>query len=155
MRKAFPWVLASELIEDLNIQATKVEVFIDLQCSAIENHQDPVYSRGKKDTPAYNNSLCKWGHFEKAKTTFKMLPASWTFDTIEEGNRSFNAENLRSKGQRAAKLPAIKLRMIGAGQASNRGRMRLHTIWVEWPKRQTFSWELQLWQLVTLQPFDL
>ena len=32
--------------------------------------------------------------FDKAKFTLKMLPASSTFDTIEKGNRSLNAENL-------------------------------------------------------------
>ena len=31
------------------------------------------------------------------------------FDTIEKGNRSLNAENLRSIDQRASKLPAVKL----------------------------------------------
>ena len=45
----------------------------------------------------------------QGKTTFKMLLASWTFDTIEKGNRSLNAENLKSKDQRASKLLAVKL----------------------------------------------
>ena len=35
-----------------------------------------------------------------------MLLASSTFDTILKGSRSFNAKNLESVGQRAAKLPA-------------------------------------------------
>ena len=35
-----------------------------------------------------------------------MLLASWTFYTILKGFRSFNAENVGSIGQRAAKLPA-------------------------------------------------
>ena len=38
-----------------------------------------------------------------------MLLASWTFYTILKGFRSFNAENVGSVGQRAAKLPAIKV----------------------------------------------
>ena len=38
-----------------------------------------------------------------------MLLASWTFDTVVKGIRSFIAENLGSVGQRAAKLLAIKL----------------------------------------------
>ena len=38
-----------------------------------------------------------------------MLPASWAFDTIEKGIRYLNAENLRSLGQRASKLPVVKL----------------------------------------------
>ena len=35
-----------------------------------------------------------------AKPTFKMLLASWTLDTVEKRIISFNAENLRSVGQR-------------------------------------------------------
>ena len=38
-----------------------------------------------------------------------MLLASWTFDTILKGSRSFNAENLESVGQRAAKILAFKV----------------------------------------------
>ena len=51
----------------------------------------------------------KWGHFDMAKSTFKMLLASWNFYIVLKGFRSFNAENLKYVGQRAAKLPAIKL----------------------------------------------
>ena len=58
---------------------------------------------------ACNKSLCKWGHFEKAKTTFKMLLATWFLVCFFKRFRSFVAENLESVGQRAAKLPAIKL----------------------------------------------
>ena len=43
------------------------------------------------------------------KTTLKMLLASSTFDTVLNGLRSFDAENLESVGQRAAKLAVIKL----------------------------------------------
>ena len=35
--------------------------------------------------------------------------ASWTLDTVLKGLRSFNAENLKSVGQLAAKLLALKL----------------------------------------------
>ena len=38
-----------------------------------------------------------------------MLLASSTFDTILKKSRSFNAENLESVGQRAAKIPAFKV----------------------------------------------
>ena len=38
-----------------------------------------------------------------------MLLASWTFKTILKGFRSFNAENLESAGQSAAKLLAVKV----------------------------------------------
>ena len=44
-----------------------------------------------------------------AKSTLKILLASWTFDTVIKRYRSFNAENLKSVDQRAAKLPSIKL----------------------------------------------
>ena len=109
---------------------------------------DKFYSRGKKDTPAYNKSLCKWGHFEKAKTTFKMLLATWFLVCFFKRFRSFVAENLESVGQKAAKLLAIKfwewfdseqtrLVRVGSGQVAG------------------FSWDLQLWQLVTMQPFNL
>ena len=37
------------------------------------------------------------------------MPASWTFDTVQKGFRSCNAENLGSVSQRDAKLLAIKL----------------------------------------------
>ena len=41
-----------------------------------------------------------------------MLPASWTFDTIEKGNRFINAEKLGSLGQRALKLLAVKVGVL-------------------------------------------
>ena len=68
-----------------------------------------VYSGVRLRRDAYNKSLCKWGHFEKAKTTFKMLLATWFLVCFLKRFRSFVAENLKSVGQRAAKLPAIKL----------------------------------------------
>ena len=37
------------------------------------------------------------------------MVASWTFDSILNGFRFLNAENLGSVGQRAAKLPAVKV----------------------------------------------
>ena len=55
---------------------------------------------------------------------------------LKKGNRSLNAENLRSIEQMAG---CQTLKMIQAHPGSNPGRMRLHTIWVEWLKRQTFS----------------
>ena len=47
-------------------------------------------------------------YFERAKSTLKMLLASWTFDTVLKGYRSLIAVNLRSVGQRALKLLAVK-----------------------------------------------
>ena len=38
-----------------------------------------------------------------------MLLASWTFYIVLKGFRSLNAKNVESVGQRAAKLPAIKV----------------------------------------------
>ena len=73
--------------------------------------------------------LCsKWGHFDRAKAILKILLASWTFYTIEKGFRSFFAENLRSVGQRTAKLLAIKLyKWFDPGPSRTR-RRRLHTL---------------------------
>ena len=92
------------------------------------------------------NSLCKWGDFERAKTTFKMLLAIWFLMCFLKKFRSCVAKNLESVGQRAAKLPAIKLWewFEGAGI-----RTRAHWLTGD------LSWDLQLWQLVILQPFDL
>ena len=45
----------------------------------------------------------------RKKTTLKMLLASLTFDTILKGSRFFNAENLESLDQRAAKIQAFKV----------------------------------------------
>ena len=40
----------------------------------------------------------KWGHFDRAKFTFKMLLASWNFYIVLKGFRSFNAKNLNYVG---------------------------------------------------------
>ena len=53
--------------------------------------------------------LCKWGNFEWAKPILKMLLASWFLVCFFKRFRSFNAKNLRSVGQRAAKLLAVKV----------------------------------------------
>ena len=55
------------------------------------------------------SALWKGGHFKRAKSTLKMLPASWTFNLIENGFGSLNAENLGSVGERALKMPAVKI----------------------------------------------
>ena len=59
----------------------------------------------------------------------------------------------RSKGFKVAGCQTLRMILPQAG--SNPGQMRLHTLRLEWPKQQTFCWELQFWKLVTLQPFDL
>ena len=62
-----------------------------------------------KSNRSFAHFLCKWGHFERAKSTFKMLAASWFFVYLFEMFRSFFAENLESVGQRASKLLAVKV----------------------------------------------
>ena len=62
-----------------------------------------------KTNRSFAHFLCKWGHFERAKSTFKMLPASWFFVYLFKKFRSFIAENLESVGQRASKLLAVKV----------------------------------------------
>ena len=47
--------------------------------------------------------------FWQSKPTLKMLLPSWTFDTVLDGLRSFNAKNFTSVGQRAAKSQALKV----------------------------------------------
>ena len=69
-------------------------------------------------------TLWKWGHFDWAKTTFKMLLASQFLVYLFKRFRSFNAENLKSVGQRAAKLPAIKLwEWLNRDRGSNPSRL--------------------------------
>ena len=68
-----------------------------------------IYSRGNKDRSPYNKSLCKWGHFGKAKITFKMLLATWSLLCFLKRFRSFNAKNLESVGKRATKILTFKL----------------------------------------------
>ena len=56
-----------------------------------------------------------------------MLLASWAFGTILKGFTSFNAENLRSADQRAAKLPSIKL-----WEWFDFARVRTRADWFKW-----------------------
>ena len=57
----------------------------NVQWCSIENHQSPVYDM-------------KWGHFDRANSTFKMLLSSWNFNTFYKKIRSLNAKNLSSIG---------------------------------------------------------
>ena len=69
-----------------------------------------IYSHGQNTTNGYLISpICKGNHFERAKTTLKMLLASWFLVCFLKKFRSLNAKNLGSVGQRASNLPAIKL----------------------------------------------
>ena len=83
------------------------------------------------------NSLWKWGNFDRAKSTLKMLLAFWFLLNFFKRLKSFNNKNLGSVGQRAAKLPAIKLWEWFDRQCS-----RMRADWFEW-------------QLVTLKPFNI
>ena len=52
-----------------------------VQWCQIENQQSPVYDM-------------KWGHFDRVKSTFRMLLSSLIFDTVFIKIRSFDAKNL-------------------------------------------------------------
>ena len=62
--------------------------------------------------------LCKWGHFERVKTTRKILLVSWFLVCFFKRFRSFNGKNLGSADQRAAKLLAVKFRGLKKKSAS-------------------------------------
>ena len=51
---------------------------------------------GADQTAHSHISLCKWGHFERAKSTLKRLLASWFLLYFFKRFRSLNAENLGS-----------------------------------------------------------
>ena len=72
-----------------------------------------------KKTHFFGHSLCKWGHFERAKPTLKILLASWFFVCFFKMFRSFNAWNLGSLGRMASKLPAAK---VGGLKKKSAGR---------------------------------
>ena len=74
-----------------------------------------------RKTGLFGKLLCKWGHFERAKTTLKMLLASWFLVCFFKRFRCLNAENLGSVGQRAAKLLAVK---VGGLKKKSAGRPR-------------------------------
>ena len=61
------------------------------------------------ETAAEHVYEAKWGHFDRAKPIFKMLLASWNFYLVFKSFRSFNTKNLESFGQRASKLPTVKV----------------------------------------------
>ena len=58
---------------------------------------------------------------------------------------------MESVGQRAAKLLSVKL-----WERFDPGRSRTRADWFESDRGMMadFAWDLQLWQLVTLMPFD-
>ena len=82
----------------------------------------------------------------------KILLVFWTFDTILKEFRSFNAKNLGSLGQRAAKLPAIKV-----WEWFDPGTPWTWADWFECGRGCVAHFLLRppIWQLVTLKPFNI
>ena len=66
----------------------------------------------------------RWVYNGNPKSTLKILLASWFLVYFFKRFRSFIAENLKSVGQRAAKLPAIKLwEWLNRDRGSNPSRL--------------------------------
>ena len=113
-----------------------------------------MYSRGKKDTPAYNIALCKWGHFDKAKPTFKMLLAFWSFDTVEKRVRTLNAVNMGSVGQRAAMILAVNVGGLKKKSANRPWPHSKQLAWVRFRSRSNHSQSLMAGNFAALWPTD-
>ena len=105
-----------------------------------------------KTNRSFAHFLCKWGHFERAKSTFKMLPASWFFVYLFKRFRSFIAENLESVSQRAAKLLAVK---VGGLKKKSASRPRPQSASLPGFDSRRSRIIFKLWWLVNLQPIDL
>ena len=71
-----------------------------------------------------NSVFSSWAILEYQK----ILLASWTCGRLENEFRSFNAENLGSIGQRAAKLPAFKVEVSRKSLPLSPG-----PTWTSWP----------------------
>ena len=124
----------------------------EMQHDPLLSRSNPYYSASRFKFYAYNKSLCKWGHFEKAKTTFKMLLATWFLVCLFKRFRFFNAKNLGSAGQRAAKLLAVKVGGLKKGLPAGPGPSQ-PVCPGSMPGRSQII--LKVWWLVTLQPFNL
>ena len=97
-------------------------------------------------------TLWKWGHFDRAKPTLILLLASWTSYSIQNKFRSFNAENLGSVGQRAAKWPTIKLwEWFDPGTT----RIRVEGACTHFGHKGRKVCKSKVWWSVTLQSFVL
>ena len=73
---------------------------------------------------------------------------------FKKGFRSFNTENLGSIGQRASKLPAVK---VGGHKKKSAGRPRTHSnqsAQVRFPSRSNHSQSLMASNFATLWPTD-
>ena len=97
-----------------------------------------MYSYGHLLTYGYLISPMEMRSLWEAKPTFKILLDSWTFDTVGKEIRSFNAENLGSVCQRAAKLPAIKL-----WEWFDPRQTRIWADWFEWGQGQAADFFLR------------
>ena len=120
---------------------------LDFLCYWLE--QNTVACR---KTGLFGKLLCKWGHFERAKTTLRIMLASWFLMCFFKKFRCLNAENLGSVGQWAVKLPAIKLsEWLDRDRESNPSRL------AEWGRGRPADFFLRPPTLTarTLQFFDL
>ena len=111
--------------------------------------------------------LLKWGPFDRAKSNLKLLLVFWYFVFFFKRFRSFNVVNMGSIGQRAKKLPAIKLwewldrdRGSNPGTLADWGRGRLADFFLR-PPTLTASNFAALWPtdpkflaLKDLNPFE-
>ena len=73
------------------------------------------------------------------------MPVSWAECMLTTRLRSFQRETVISVGQKAAKLRSVKCPWLKAG---------LHANGLTPAGQQNFFSSLQLWQLLTLLPFD-
>ena len=90
----------------------------------------------------------KRSDIERTKLTLKMLPASWILLCFGKGIRSFYARKMKSVGQKASKLLAIKFGGLPTGPSPTR---------TNWPGFVITQGRiiLKVWWQVTLQSFDL
>ena len=96
MVRILPYQMEKKILYDRKISMWWSATFELVQWRASQTALFPVYD-------------VKWGHFEQAKMTLKMLPASWYLKYLFKGFRSFNTVNMGSVGQRASKLLAVKV----------------------------------------------
>jgi len=85
------------------------------------------YSYGHSLTYGHQTSPMKMRQLRERKNTLKMLPVSWFLVSFFERFRSFVATNIKSVGQRASKLLAVKV----WGWFDPR-RSRIWAEWFEW-----------------------
>ena len=72
------------------------------------NKQNYYTDRSNENGTLTKQVLLKWGHNDRIGHTLKMLLNFWNFGTLLK-SLYFSMHHLRTVGQRAVKLPAIKL----------------------------------------------